>query len=174
MNGMLQGNGPFLWQPGTPRPVRNPYSWANLTNIVYIDQPAGTGFSPGPGAIKDVTDIAHQFISWFKNFVEIFGLQGRKVYIAGESYAGHMIPYIASRMLDEEDATYLNVKGIQIIDSVINKYSVLQQGKASSIVHYFPLPRNYHLRNQAFKTNAEYRSSSRGCPEPLSGRIRSK
>lgn len=25
--GLLQGNGPFLWQYGTFRPVKNPYTW---------------------------------------------------------------------------------------------------------------------------------------------------
>lgn len=34
MLGLLQENGPFLWQPGTYRPYANPYSWVNLTNMV--------------------------------------------------------------------------------------------------------------------------------------------
>ncbi|KAJ5925765.1 hypothetical protein N7454_007275, partial [Penicillium verhagenii] len=34
LDGLLQENGPFLWQSGTFEPVRNPYSWSNLTNIV--------------------------------------------------------------------------------------------------------------------------------------------
>ena len=135
MNGMLQGNGPFLWQPGTRRPGQNPYSWTNLTNVLYIDQPVGAGFSVGPGGVKDVIDIAEQFNNWFKNFIVTFGLEGRKVYITGESYAGHMIPYIASRMLDKNDTLHFNVKGIQIIDSLINGYSVMQQSRV-----FFPSP----------------------------------
>ncbi|KAK2595494.1 hypothetical protein QQS21_006769 [Conoideocrella luteorostrata] len=134
MNGMLLGHGPFLWQPGTQKPVPNPYAWANLTNVVYVDQPAGTGFSPSSGDVKDVIDVAEQFASWYKNFVETFGLEGRKVYITGESYAGHMIPYIASRMLDDQDRTHFNVRGIQLIDSVINSYVVLQQAPAAAML----------------------------------------
>ena len=55
MLGLLQENGPFLWQPGTYRPISNPYSWVNLTNMVWIDQPIGTGFSPAAhgGATED-------------------------------------------------------------------------------------------------------------------------
>ncbi|KAH0594658.1 hypothetical protein MHUMG1_07492 [Metarhizium humberi] len=127
LNGMLLATGPFLWQPGTDRPIPNPYAWNNLTNVVYIDQPAGTGYSPGSGTVGDVIDIAEQFTSWFKNFATTFALEHRKVYITGESYAGHMIPYIASRMLDEKDNTYSNVKGVQIVDGVINSFSVIQQ-----------------------------------------------
>lgn len=41
MGGLLQENGPFLWQPGTYSPQPNPFSWTNLTNMVWIDQPIG-------------------------------------------------------------------------------------------------------------------------------------
>lgn len=41
MDGLLQENGPFLWQPGTYSPQPNPFSWTNLTNMVWIDQPIG-------------------------------------------------------------------------------------------------------------------------------------
>lgn len=86
--GLLQENGPFLWQPGTYAPIPNPYSWVNLTNMVWVDQPAGTGFSPGPPTVNDETDVANQFMDFWKRFVDTFDLHGRKVYITGESYAG--------------------------------------------------------------------------------------
>ncbi|RDA93051.1 hypothetical protein CP533_0702 [Ophiocordyceps camponoti-saundersi (nom. inval.)] len=137
MLGMLQGNGPFLWQPGSPKPVRNPHSWNLLTNIVYMDQPVGTGFSSGTRDFNDVEDIARQFLMWFENFVNTFDLHGRKVYIVGESYAGHMIPYIAARMLDRGDTTYFNVKGIQIINGLVNEYAVLQAAPAANALDHF-------------------------------------
>ena len=37
------------------------------------------------------------------------------------------VPYIASGMLDEEDHTYFNVKGIQINDPSINDDSTMIQ-----------------------------------------------
>jgi carboxypeptidase D len=125
---LLQENGPFLWQSGTYKPIRNPYSWTNLTNMVYVDQPAGTGFSPGPSKVNNEEDVARQFKSWFRHFVDTFNLHGRKVYITGESYAGQYIPYIASAMLDEKDKKYFNVKGIQINDPSINDDSVMIYG----------------------------------------------
>ena len=33
LEGLLQENGPFLWQYGTYQPVPNPYTWVNLTNV---------------------------------------------------------------------------------------------------------------------------------------------
>lgn len=46
-------------------------------------------------------------------------MQGYKVYIAGESYAGMYVPYIASAMLDTNDTTYYDVNGIMVYDPSI-------------------------------------------------------
>ncbi|GKZ78100.1 hypothetical protein AnigIFM56816_001484 [Aspergillus niger] len=149
LDGLLQENGPFLWQPGTYKPVPNPYSWTNLTNVVYIDQPAGTGFSPGPSTVNNEEDVAAQFNSWFKHFVDTFDLHGRKVYITGESYAGMYVPYIADAMLNEEDTTYFNLKGIQINDPSINSDSVMM---------YSPAVRHLNHYNNIFQLNSTFLS----------------
>ncbi|KAJ5578786.1 uncharacterized protein N7459_007750 [Penicillium hispanicum] len=137
LDGLLQENGPFLWQPGTYEPVRNPYSWTNLTNIVYIDQPAGTGFSPGPATVQDEIDVANQFNDFWKNFIDTFSMQGFKVYITGESYAGQYIPYIASGMLDRNDTTHFNLTGIQINDPSINEDGVMIYAPAVAALNHF-------------------------------------
>ncbi|KAJ0119292.1 carboxypeptidase precursor [Diaporthe amygdali] len=125
LEGFLQENGPFLWQYGTYKPVANPYSWHKLTNVVWVEQPVGTGFSQGIPTATSEEDVAKQFMSWFKNFVDAFGMQGYSVYITGESYAGQYVPYIASAMLDANDTTYYNVSGIMIYDPSI-AYDYLQ------------------------------------------------
>ena len=108
--------------------MRNPYAWNKLTNIVYIDQPAGTGFSLGPSTVVSEFDVARQFIDFWERFVDTFDLQNRKIYLTGESYAGQYIPYIASQMLDQENETYFRVAGVQINDPYINDLTVLQDG----------------------------------------------
>lgn len=35
LEGFFQENGRFLWYPGTFAPVENPYSWVNLTNMLW-------------------------------------------------------------------------------------------------------------------------------------------
>ncbi|KAH8785603.1 Alpha/Beta hydrolase protein [Diaporthe sp. PMI_573] len=127
LEGFLQENGPFLWQYGTYKPVANPWSWHKLTNVVWVEQPVGTGFSQGTPTATSEEDVAKQFMSWFKNFVDTFAMQGYSVYITGESYAGQYVPYIASAMLDANDTTYYNVSGIMIYDPSI-AYDDLQSG----------------------------------------------
>ena len=96
LEGLLQENGIFLWQYGTYKPVENPWSWNRLTNVIYVEQPIGTGFSPGTPTAQNEEDVADQFMSFWKNFVDTFSMTGYKVYITGESYAGMYVPYIAS------------------------------------------------------------------------------
>ncbi|KAK7721836.1 hypothetical protein SLS64_000987 [Diaporthe eres] len=127
LEGFLQENGPFLWQYGTYKPVANPWSWHELTNVVWVEQPVGTGFSQGIPTATSEEDVGKQFMSWFMNFVDAFGMQGYSVYITGESYAGQYVPYIASAMLDANDTTYYNVSGIMIYDPSI-AYDDLQSG----------------------------------------------
>ncbi|KAL2018344.1 hypothetical protein VTK56DRAFT_947 [Thermocarpiscus australiensis] len=119
LEGLLQENGPFLWQYGTFKPVKNPWSWHTLTNVVWVEQPVGTGFSTGKVTITNEEELAAQFMGFWKNFVDTFGMHGYTVYIAGESYAGYYCPYIASAFLDAEDTTYYNVSGMTIYDPVI-------------------------------------------------------
>lgn len=84
---MVQENGPFIWQSGTYLPVKNNWAWSKLSNIVYIEQPVGTGFSVGNVTATSEEDVAQQFLGFWKNFVTTFSLQGYKVYVTGESYA---------------------------------------------------------------------------------------
>lgn len=107
--------------------MRNPWSWHILTSIVYVDQPGGTGFSTGVPTITNEEELAAQFLGWWKNFVDTFGMQGYKVYISGESYAGMYCPYIANAMLNTNDTTYHQLSGMYLGDAVIGDNTQLYQ-----------------------------------------------
>lgn len=49
MLGFIQEHGPFLLMDGAPdnQFTPNPYSWNREANMLYIEQPAGVGFSFG-------------------------------------------------------------------------------------------------------------------------------
>ena len=66
--GFFQENGRFLWQAGTYSPSINPYSWVNLTNMLWVEQPVGTGFSIGTPTATTQEETAQDFIKFFKNF----------------------------------------------------------------------------------------------------------
>ncbi|KAK0386039.1 hypothetical protein NLU13_5876 [Sarocladium strictum] len=163
MEGLLQENGPFLWQPGTYTPAPNPYSWTNLTNVIYIDQPIGTGLSPStedaPLQITNETVVAKQFMGFWHNLVETFDMQGYDIYLTGESYAGMYVPYIAYYMLEANDTQYYNVKGIQINDPVIGHDTV--QTLAPAAMHLNAYANVFNL-NKTFTEEVNARADSCG------------
>ncbi|KAF4122239.1 hypothetical protein GMORB2_7832 [Geosmithia morbida] len=119
MDGFFKENGAILWPSGSPYPVLNPWSFHHLTNVVWVDQPVGTGYSQGNVTAQDEGDIARQFLGFWKNFIDTFEMEGYKVYITGESYAGMYCPYIAHEMIKANDSKYFDVDGMMIYDPSI-------------------------------------------------------
>ncbi|RDW73311.1 carboxypeptidase-1 [Coleophoma cylindrospora] len=154
LNGLFQENGPFLWQSGTYAPVPNPYSWVNLTNMIYIDQPVSTGFSQGTINVTDEVDVASQFKGFWKNFIDTFAMEGYKIYITGESYAGQYIPYIASGMLDENNTGYFNCNFIAEYGSMLT----LVAPSVPALLKY----QNVMNLNQTFLDNITARADACG------------
>ena len=93
---MLQELGPCLVNEHGNRTVYNEYGWSKESNLLFVDQPAGVGFSyvddegglPGPVPGKSFTSAAdmHLFLQLFVSlaFPE---LQDVPFHISGESYA---------------------------------------------------------------------------------------
>lgn len=123
LEGFLQETGLIQWTWGQFDPTINPYSWVNLTNMLWVEQPVGTGFSIGTPTATSEEDIAADFVKFFKNFEDIFGIKNYKIFITGESYAGRYVPYIANEMLDQNDTSYYDVNGILVYDPCIGSYA---------------------------------------------------
>ncbi|KAF7954285.1 hypothetical protein EAE96_005414 [Botrytis aclada] len=138
LEGLIQENGPWIWQYGTYAPVQNPWTWVNLTNVVWVEQPVGTGFSQGVPTATSEEDVAAQFLGFWENFVDTFDLQGRKVFITGESYAGYYVPYIADAMFNKNDtSTYYNLEATMIYDPSTSYDAVQEQIPAVQFVDYW-------------------------------------
>ena len=102
MFGLLKENGPFLADidiHGKPFVKSNPYRWSANHNVLYIDNPVGTGFSFTDSMRKmrhNQDDIAKDFEKFLRGFYEKYPeYQKNELFITGESFAGHYIPAIA-------------------------------------------------------------------------------
>ncbi|KAL7270999.1 hypothetical protein RUND412_006276 [Rhizina undulata] len=137
LEGLLQENGPFQWKAGTFLPVVNEYSWTNLTNMLWVEQPIGTGFSPGTPTATSSAEVAQQFISFFKNFLDTFGLTNKKIYVTGESYAGYYVPYIVDAMYNANETEHFDVRGLMIYDPVLSYDVVQEQLPVPAFVNYW-------------------------------------
>ncbi|KAI8539745.1 hypothetical protein RHMOL_Rhmol09G0206600 [Rhododendron molle] len=99
----------------------NEYGWDKASNLLYVDQPIGTGFSYSSdkrdirhnedGVSNDLYDFLQAFFKEHPEYVE------NDFYITGESYAGHYIPAFAARVHRGNKAKqgiHINLKGFAI------------------------------------------------------------
>jgi len=87
--------------------ITNPHSWNNKANLIYVDQPVGTGFSKA-AKIWDLktseTAIAKDLYETLTKFIAAHDdLKGRPFYVTGESYAGHYIPAFGKYIDDHKN-----------------------------------------------------------------------
>ncbi|XP_030521477.1 serine carboxypeptidase-like 28 [Rhodamnia argentea] len=130
--GAMQELGPFRVSPSGETLVTNPYSWNWEANLLFLDSPAGVGFSFSTDNFTRYGDhsTAHEsytFLkSWFKRFP---GYKGRAFYIAGQSYAGHYIPSLAQVILKKNSRKtnpVINLKGLLMGNPNLDRESELK------------------------------------------------
>ncbi|XP_047312950.1 serine carboxypeptidase-like [Impatiens glandulifera] len=101
--------------------IWNDYGWDQVSNMIYVDQPTGTGFSYSSDKSdirvdqEGVSNDLYDFLQAF--FAEHLQYLRNDFYITGESYAGHYIPVLASRIHSGNingDGALINLKGLAI------------------------------------------------------------
>lgn len=103
VSSMLGENGPMAFDPETFAPKRQPQSWTKLANIVWLDQPAGTGFALGEPKNQSMTEVAQDFYGFLRNFYQEFPkLRGKRLWVGGESFGGKFVPFIADEIYKHE------------------------------------------------------------------------
>ena len=119
MDGALMEIGPYRLKDDAHL-VYNEGAWDEFANVLFVDNPVGTGFSyvDTDSYVQELSDMADQMIVFLEKFFTLFPeyaqndvsqatkasfrsrLTGWQLYISGESYAGQHIPYIAQAILD--------------------------------------------------------------------------
>ncbi|KAK7227605.1 hypothetical protein V2G26_015608 [Clonostachys chloroleuca] len=101
--GMMLELGPCLITNTANSTTRNPYSWTRNSSMIFIDQPAGTGFSYVDEGIELPTDsfvAAADMQIFLRIFYSAFPhLRSVPFHISGESYGGHYIPTLAAEIV---------------------------------------------------------------------------
>ncbi|KAJ7322923.1 alpha/beta-hydrolase [Mycena albidolilacea] len=95
MIGLFQENGPCTVNPDRRTTTLNPYSWNTISNMIYIDQPVGAGFSTGTGPVDSTDDAAKMMWTAFQILFEspeFSAFAGRDLIFATESYGAHFGP----------------------------------------------------------------------------------
>ncbi|RAR09377.1 carboxypeptidase y precursor [Stemphylium lycopersici] len=106
MLGLMGELGPCMINEHGNGTVYNEYGWSKNTNIIFVDQPAGVGFSyvdegiPLAATSFTAAEDMHHFLQLFTS--DVFpNLSGRDFHITGESYAGHYVPTLGAQIVSQ-------------------------------------------------------------------------
>ena len=132
MDGLFYENGPFVFQEQTNNLLYNNYTWNTNVSMVYFESPAGVGFS----TIGDIPSNLNQNDpqTAYDNLVALVYLYNEKFpelknnpfYIAGESYGGIYVPYLATGIIDYNEVTKpkppfkINLQGFLVGNGAVN------------------------------------------------------
>ncbi|KAI9147040.1 Carboxypeptidase Y [Paramyrothecium foliicola] len=106
--GLFLDSGPCRVNDDGNSTSRAEYSWNENSNVIYIDQPVGIGFSQVNDPSASPTNL-HGGARDLYNFLSIFAneafphLADRPWHITGESMGGHYTTYYTKYMLEQEE-----------------------------------------------------------------------
>jgi cathepsin A (carboxypeptidase C) len=104
---------------------KNPYSWNEEAYLLFMDQPAGTGFSTMNGISYVVNEYQiavdmHTFLKSFFKMQEYEKLKTLPFFVTGESYAGHYIPAIGAYLA--KNAPDIKLAGLAIGNGLVSPF----------------------------------------------------
>ncbi|KAL6563498.1 carbohydrate-binding module 1 protein [Orobanche gracilis] len=130
-DGFIYEHGPFNFEVvgkshgSLPTLHLNPYSWSKVSNVIYLDSPAGVGLSYlrkksdyKTGDLKTAYDSHTFLLKWFDLYPEFIS---NPFFISGESYAGIYVPTLAYEVAKGIDAgvkPVLNLEGYMVGNGV--------------------------------------------------------
>ncbi|TYG67521.1 hypothetical protein ES288_D05G082700v1 [Gossypium darwinii] len=133
--GAMSELGPFRVNSDGQTLFRNDFAWNNVANVIFLESPAGVCFSfsntssntssdyDNAGDTTTAIDTYTFLVNWLERFPQY---KSRDFFIAGESYAGHYVPQLASTILynnENTNQTVINLKGIAIRSFRIKTYA---------------------------------------------------
>ena len=119
---VLAENGPYRVSSKDLSLSINPYSYTNTSDVLYLDQPIGTGFSTCNDSSRiplNQSAVAEDLVYFFTKFYDKYPeYTNRRVFFTGQSFAGHYIPGVVptlARLIPR-----MNVKGVSIGNGAIS------------------------------------------------------
>ncbi|XGW09538.1 hypothetical protein V3C99_011654 [Haemonchus contortus] len=117
LEGLLKDMGPYSMNFDGKSLRENPYSWNKMASVVYIESPAGVGYSYSTDGNITTNDDQTSLENYeaVKQFFQTFPqFRHHATFIMGESYGGVYVPTLAERILDGQKDFPINLKGITL------------------------------------------------------------
>ncbi|OBT94807.1 hypothetical protein VE01_06309 [Pseudogymnoascus verrucosus] len=124
--GLFKIHGPVIFPKAATKPQRNPYSWTRGANVLYIDQPIGTGFSTGTSNNTDNEHNTAAVVKWLDSFFNVFPeMRSKKIHLMGESYAGVFLPYIAKEVQAQKATLKVKLSTLSLGDAFWGNWAAM-------------------------------------------------
>jgi len=146
MDGLFLENGPLrVARNGTGSEdfvlTAAPESWADDYDVLYVDQPVSAGFSYGSPLLTNMGGVSRDFIKFLSMFMAKYkDIKKKRVYLAGEGYAGKYLSYFANDIIDYNNRNKssdllddINLAATILINPLISP--VIQQTNMASLLH---------------------------------------
>ncbi|KAK4368709.1 hypothetical protein RND71_012501 [Anisodus tanguticus] len=111
-----------------PELASTPNSWTKGASMIFLEQPVHTGFSYATTAkammITDLEAVNHTYeflLKWLSNHPEF---TSKSLYVAGDSYAGIIVPRVMQKISDGIEAgnkPLINIKGYLLGNPITSK-----------------------------------------------------
>jgi cathepsin A (carboxypeptidase C) len=118
---LLSENGPCSVDSEGLKTIPNAYSWNEAAHIIFLDQPAGVGFSYADKEdTKDETMVGNDVYYFLQGFYQMHSKYRKNpVFVVGESYGGHYAPAVAHRIMTgnkhlKDECIHINLKGLAV------------------------------------------------------------
>ncbi|XP_033105155.1 lysosomal protective protein-like [Anneissia japonica] len=168
-------NGPFTVQSNGVNLDYNEYSWNSFANVLYLESPAGVGFSYSEDKNYKTDDdqITEDHYAALKSFfVKYPALQPLPLYLMGESYASVYVSLLAMKMINAAEGYDASLKGI----ATGNGFNSVQKNVDSIVpfIYYHGLIGNDMwsvLQEQCCKDSqcSYYNSTNDNCTDTVNG-----
>jgi cathepsin A (carboxypeptidase C) len=117
---LLFENGPCKVSEDGHSTTINPYSWTEAAHVLWLDQPAGVGYSYGKESDYNeemISEDAYYFLQEF--YKEHPEYSENPLTIVGESYGGHYAPAVAHKVwsknkMSDDSMLQINLAGLAV------------------------------------------------------------
>uniref|UniRef100_A0A7E4V8B1 Carboxypeptidase n=1 Tax=Panagrellus redivivus TaxID=6233 RepID=A0A7E4V8B1_PANRE len=124
LDGLLNEMGPYEVSEDGKTMKQNEYAWNKFASVVYIESPAGVGFSystDGNTQTNDKQTAAENYEAVKQFFGKHPSFRNHSVFIMGESYGGVYVPSLTLNIVEGEKDYPINLRGMALGNGYVHE-----------------------------------------------------